>query len=147
MLGLLALLFLVVPIAELFVIIQVAGAVGVLNTLGLLILSGVVGAWLAKREGMGLLRRIQGQLQQGQLPAKEVVDGALILFAGALMLAPGFLTDLLAILLLVPPTRAVVRGVLVRRFRHRISVQSFGPAGGSLRGGVIRDVDSWDGPA
>jgi UPF0716 protein FxsA len=145
-LGLLFLLFLVVPIAELVVIIQVAGAVGVLNTLALLILSGVVGAWLAKREGLGLLRRIQGQLEQGQLPAKEVVDGALILFAGALMLAPGFLTDMLAIVLLVPPTRALVRGVLLRRFRNRITVQTYG-AGGSLRGGVIRDVDSWDGPA
>lgn len=146
MLGLLFLLFLLVPIAELYVIIQVAGAVGVLNTLGLLILSGVVGAWLAKREGLGLLRRIQSQLEQGVLPAKEVVDGALILFAGALMLAPGFLTDMLAMLLLIPPTRAVVRGVLLRRFRHRITVQAFGP-GQSLRGGVIRDVDSWDGPA
>ena len=141
MLGLLVLLFLVVPIAELYVIVQVANGIGVLNTLGLLILSGVVGGWLAKREGLALLRRIQRQLQAGQLPAKEVVDGALILFAGALMLAPGFLTDLLAIVLLIPPTRAAVRAVLLRRFRHRIVVRASGAGVGP---GYVVDADSWE---
>jgi UPF0716 protein FxsA len=144
--GLLALLFLIVPIAELYVIVQVAGSLGILNTLGLLILSSIVGAWLAKREGIGLLRRIQEQLQRGQLPASDVVDGALILFAGALMVAPGFLTDLLAIVLLLPPTRALIRIALVRRFRHRIEARTFGtvgPPGG--RGAGVYDADSWEG--
>jgi UPF0716 protein FxsA len=150
--GLLALLFLVVPIAELYVIVQVAGSLGVLNTLGLLVLSSIVGAWLARREGLGLLRRIQEQLQRGQLPANEVVDGTLILFAGALMVAPGFLTDLLAIVLLLPPTRALIRIALLRRFRHRIEVRTFGtvgrPSGAERpvqRGpGAVYDADSWE---
>jgi UPF0716 protein FxsA len=140
-LGVLVLLFLLVPIAELYVIIQVAHGIGVLNTLGLLILSGIVGGWLAKREGLALLRRIQNQLQQGQLPAKEVVDGGLILFAGALMLAPGFLTDLLAIALLIPPTRAVVRAVLLRRFKHQLVVRATGAGVGP---GSVVDADSWE---
>ena len=109
MLALLALLFLVVPIAELAVIVAVAGEIGVGNTIVALIVISVAGAWLAKREGLGVVRRVQAALDARRLPAREVVDGALILFAGALMLTPGFLTDLLAVVLLLPPTRAGVR--------------------------------------
>jgi UPF0716 protein FxsA len=107
----------VVPIFELYVIIQVAHAIGVFNTLGLLILDSVVGGWLMKREGLGVLRRLQAKLQGGELPSTELVDGFLILFGGALMLAPGFLTDLLGMSLLLPPVRAVVRRLLARRFK------------------------------
>lgn len=113
----LALLFLVVPIVELYVIIQVAHAIGVLDTLGLLLLDSIVGGWLMKREGLGVLRRLQSKLQSGDLPSTALVDGFLILFGGALMLAPGFLTDLLGMALLLPPVRAVVRRVLARRFK------------------------------
>ena len=113
----LALLFLVVPIIELYVIIQVAHAFGVLTTLGLLILDSIVGGWLMRHEGLGVLRRLQAKLQGGELPSTELVDGFLILFGGALMLAPGFLTDLLGMALLLPPVRAVVRRVLARRFK------------------------------
>jgi UPF0716 protein FxsA len=130
LLGLLALLFLVVPIAELAVIITVAGEIGVLNTIAALIVISVVGAWLAKREGLGVLRRVQAAINEGRVPAAEVVDGMLILFAGALMLTPGFLTDVLAIVLLLPPTRAVIRGVLLKRFRTRASMH-------------VIDVNSW----
>ena len=119
MLVLLAVLFLVLPIAELYILVQVAGGIGVLNTIGLLILVSVVGAWLCKREGLGLLRRIRLSLDRYELPGREVVDGALILFAGALLLTPGFLTDCLGILLLVPPSRAVVRGVVLRSLARR----------------------------
>jgi UPF0716 protein FxsA len=136
MVGLLLLAFLVVPIVELAVIVQVAQGIGVLNTLALLVLVSLVGAWLAKREGIGVARRFLANLQRGEVPAREVVDGALILFAGALMLAPGFLTDVLAIVLLVPPTRAVVRGILLRRFRDRIVV----------RRSAVYDAPSWEDP-
>jgi UPF0716 protein FxsA len=121
-LPLLAVLFLVVPLAELYVIIQVGQAIGVLDTLGLLILISVVGAWLAKREGLGVLRRIQRSIDAGRVPGTELVDGFLILLAGALMLTPGFLTDILAILLLLPPSRAVVRRQLRRAFARRIEI-------------------------
>ena len=116
-----ALLFLVVPLVELYLIIQVGDAIGALNTIAVLILMGVVGGWLMKREGVGVLRRVRAQLQRGQVPAREVVDGFLILFGGALMLTPGFLTDLLGLSLLVPPLRSVVRTALARRLQHRVA--------------------------
>lgn len=107
------LLFVVLPIAELAVIIQVADGIGIPETIALLILIGAVGAWLCKREGIGVLRRIQSRIDHGDVPTKEVVDGGLIMLAGAFLLAPGFITDLLAILLLLPPTRAVLRGAFL----------------------------------
>ncbi len=116
----LALLFLVVPLVELYLIIQVGELIGALKTIAVLILMGIVGGWLMKREGVGILRRVRTQLQRGQVPARELVDGFLILFGGALMLAPGFLTDLLGLSLLVPPLRAMVRATLARRLQQRV---------------------------
>ena len=121
-LPLLAIVFIVVPLAELYVILQVGQAIGVLDTIGLLILISVVGAWLAKREGVGVLRRIQRSIEAGRVPGTELIDGFLILLAGALMLTPGFLTDILAILLLLPPVRVVVRRQLRRVFARRIEI-------------------------
>jgi len=115
--AVLALLFLVVPLVELYVIIQVGQAIGALNTVGILLLDSLVGGWLMKREGLGVVRRIQTQLNRGAVPGKEIVDGFLILFGGALMLTPGFVTDLLGMALLLPPVRAVVRAALARRFK------------------------------
>ena len=129
MVGVLALIFLLVPLAELYVIIQVGQAFGALNTIGLLILVSAVGAWLAKREGMGVWRRFQRQVQSGAVPGKEIADGVMILFAAALLMPPGFLTDLLGIALLMPPVRAVVRGVLMKQAARRagiIRVNRFG---------------------
>jgi UPF0716 protein FxsA len=115
-------LFIGVPFAEIYLLLQVGHAIGVVNTLGLLILISVVGAWLAKREGLGVLRRMQRSIDSGRVPGTELVDGFLILLAGALMLTPGFLTDILAILLLLPPVRAVVRRELRRRVARRIDI-------------------------
>lgn len=123
MVAILAVVFLVVPIAELAVIIAVGSEIGVFNTIGLLIVVSVVGAWLAKREGVGVLRRIRAQLDAGRMPGADLVDGFLVLFAGALLLTPGFLTDCLAIALLLPPVRAVVRGILRRYFATRIVIR------------------------
>ena len=117
--ALLVLALLVVPIVELFVIIKVGSSIGVLNTIGLLILISVVGAWLIRREGIGIARRVMGQLSAGKVPTNDIVDGALVMFAGALMLTPGFVTDLVAIALLLPPTRALMRKGLNRRYKGR----------------------------
>jgi UPF0716 protein FxsA len=119
---LLAVLFLAVPLAELYVLIQVGQLIGVLETIGLLILISVVGAWLAKREGLGVLRRMQAAINAGRVPGTELIDGFLILLAGAFMLSPGFLTDMVAILLLLPPVRAAVRRTLRRRLARRIEI-------------------------
>lgn len=120
MAAVLVLLFLVVPLVELYVLIQVGSAIGALNTIALLLLMGVAGGWLMKREGLGVVRRVQSQLQAGRVPAAEVVDGFLILFGGALMLTPGFLSDALGLALLVPPVRTLVRAGLARRLRVRV---------------------------
>lgn len=141
---LLVIVFLVAPLVELAVIISVAGSIGAFNTIGLLILVSLVGAWLARREGAGVLRRIQGALSRGEMPSNEVADGGLILLAGALMIAPGFVSDGLAIILLLPPTRAVVRVPLLR-YVARKGLFAVG-APGSGRGGRWRTsrVDVWD---
>lgn len=120
MIGLLALAFVVVPIVELAVLIRVGSEIGVLNTLGLLLLMSVVGSWLVRREGLGVVRRVQASLAAGRVPGTELVDGFLILFAGALLLTPGFVSDVFGIALLLPPVRAGVRRLLARRFQARI---------------------------
>ncbi len=117
MAALLVLVFLVVPLVELYLIIQVGSAIGALNTIVLLVVMAAAGGWLVKREGLGVLRRIQSQLQGGRLPGRDLVDAFLILFAGALMLTPGFLTDVVGLALLLPPVRSVVRTTL----GHRVS--------------------------
>jgi UPF0716 protein FxsA len=118
--ALLALAFFVVPLLELAVIIKIGAEIGVLNTIGLLILSSIVGGWLMKREGLGVVRRIQLAAAEGRVPGAELIDAFLILFGGALMLAPGFLTDIAGMALLLPPVRVVVRRILRRRFAVRV---------------------------
>lgn len=145
MFPLLVVLFLVVPIVELYVIVQVAGGIGVLETIGLLVVVSLVGAWLVRREGMSVLRKIQAQLGSGQLPTKQLVDGGLILFAGALMLTPGFVTDAIGVLLLLPPTRIVAREVLIRRFRGRVQYGMAGRGPGPrFASGPVFDVRETD---
>ena len=122
-LPLLVVLFVFVPIVELAVIIQVGQAIGVVETLLLMVAVSVVGGWLVKREGIGVWRRAQRQLDTGVMPGRELVDGVLIMVAGALLLLPGFVSDCLGILLLLPPVRAVVRGLVIRRLRTRVVAQ------------------------
>ena len=146
MFRILLLAFIVVPIAELYVIIQVGSAIGGWETIGLLILDSVVGAWLVRREGFSILAKVQGSLANGELPTNSLIDGLLVLIAGALMLTPGFLTDGLGLVLLLPPSRTVVRTALKRRFAGRITVAG-GPYRGPFGGGDVTDVRWTDGPA
>lgn len=127
--ALLVVVFLVVPIVELYVIVQVGQEIGVFNTIGLLLIVSVVGAWLMKREGAKAWRAFVGALAETRLPAREVADGALVLFGGALLLTPGFVTDVLGLMLLLPPTRAVARRILLRAARGRLVVPGFRPPG------------------
>jgi UPF0716 protein FxsA len=126
---LLVVLFIIVPIAELAILIQVGQLIGVWWTIALLIADAVLGSMLARSQGRAVWRRFNVALQAGRPPAREVLDGTLVLFGGALLLAPGFLTDVFGILLLLPPTRAFVRAVLVRRFMGRmVSSMTRGPS-------------------
>ena len=113
------------PLLELFVIVQVAGGLGAGQTILLLLVVSVVGAWMVRRSGLGVLRQIRTRLAEGEIPGKELVDGLLILLAGAFMLTPGFLTDAVGLLMLFRPTRAVVRSMLMRRYGKRIDISPF----------------------
>jgi UPF0716 protein FxsA len=146
MVAILAAFFLIAPIVELAVIVTVAGQIGVLDTLGLLILFSIVGAWLCKREGLMVLRRLQQTLAEGGLPHKEVVDGFLILLAGALMIAPGFISDVFGVLLLLPPIRIAVRSLLLRSFRKRgsFAFRVVDGVGRRVDGSAIHDVTARD---
>ena len=125
MFGVLLLVFLVVPFVELYVIIQVAHVIGALDTIALLIIVSAVGAWLVKREGLGVWRRTQRQIGRGGVPGNELLDGVLVLLAGALLLTPGFVSDALGILLLLPPVRFALRGYARRRLVRRVDVYGF----------------------
>ena len=120
---LLVLLFIVLPIAELYVIIQVGQAIGVLPTLALLLLDGIVGAALARSQSRAAWQRFNLALGEGRVPARETADGAMIIFGGALLLTPGFITDVAGLLLLLPPTRALIRRGLGRLARRHASFQ------------------------
>ena len=125
MFFLLLLLFLAVPLAEILVIVEVAQRTGIIETIALLLIVSILGAWVVKSEGMGVIRKIQFQLIQGQIPNKELLDGGLILIAGVLMLTPGFITDVFGLLLLFPLTRPIIR----RLFFKRIVNQPFSSTG------------------
>lgn len=114
---LLLVLFIVLPILELYVIIQVGGAIGVLPTLLILLLDGILGAALARSQGRVAWRRFNEATAAGRIPAQEVFDGAAIVVGGAFLLAPGFITDVIGLSLLIPPTRALYRRVLMRGAR------------------------------
>src|SRR4051812_16151348 len=121
MLPLLFLLFIVVPLAELYVIIQVGQEIGVLPTIALLLLDSIVGTMLMRAQGRRAWASFNEALQAGRPPAREALDGALVLLGGAFLLTPGFLTDIIGIALLVPPSRALIRSILARRLVHRMT--------------------------
>ena len=130
---LLVVLFIVVPIAELAVLIQIGELIGVWWTIALLVADAILGSLLARSQGRITWQRFNEAMQAGRPPAREVMDGALVLFGGALLLTPGFLSDILGVFLLLPPTRALVRALLVRRFAGRmVASMTTGPR---VRGG------------
>jgi len=132
-------MFVIVPIAELAIIIQVGQALGLLPTIALLIADSVLGSLLMRSQGRATWRRFNEALQTGRVPAAEVLDGGLVIFGGACLLTPGFITDGFGLLLLLPPTRAVLRRLLVRRFAARMVEQDGRRA--PVPGGGAADVE------
>jgi UPF0716 protein FxsA len=146
---LLILLFIVVPIAELYVIIQVGQAIGVVPTLILLLADALLGSWLLKHEGRSAWRRFNEALAARRFPGREVADGALIIVGGTLLLTPGFITDIFGLFLLLPPTRAISRRLLKRLTIGRFAVVTtssggFGPFGPPSTGGSARPSRDYD---
>jgi len=122
MLPLLLILFIAIPIAELWLIIEVGSAIGILPTLALLVLGSLVGAALARSQSRAAWERFNAALAEGRVPGKEAFDGAMIILGGTLLLTPGFLTDAFGLVLLLPPTRAAIRGFVARRVKKRGAV-------------------------
>jgi UPF0716 protein FxsA len=139
-------LFIVVPIAELYVIIQVGELIGVAPTLALLLADALLGAWLVKHQGRGAWRRFNEALAARRFPGREVVDGVLIVIGGTLLLTPGFITDIFGFFLLIPPTRALARRLLRRFTIGRFAVVTVGGAGpfGPPGGGGSRPSRDYD---
>src|ERR687890_499820 len=123
---LLVALFILVPIAELAIIIQVGQAIGVWWTIALLIADSILGSLLMRSQGRAAWRRFNEAIRAGRVPAREVADGVLVIFGGALLLTPGFLTDVVGLLFLLPPTRALIRRLFLREAMRRIAVSMAG---------------------
>lgn len=133
----LVLALLIWPVAELFVAIEVAQAIGVLATIILLIASWPLGTWALRSQGAAAWRRLQAAAAAGRPPAREAVDGALVLLGGVLLIIPGFITDLLGVCLLLPTARSLARPLVLRNLQSRLFVQAAG-----IRRGRSYDVDS-----
>ena len=119
--GILTLLFIVVPAVEIALLIEVGGRIGGLNTFFVIVATGVLGAALARNEGMMVLARIQSAVERGLMPQNEIVDGLMILVAAAMLLTPGFVTDAVGLLVLFPLTRPVFRRFVLARIKDRIT--------------------------
>ncbi|MEK6712404.1 MAG: FxsA family protein [Nitrospinota bacterium] len=120
MLFRLFLLFTAIPLLELMILIDIGAWIGTAPTLGFVILTGAAGAWIARLQGLAVLGQIQREMAAGRLPAAGLVDGALVLAGGLLLLTPGLLTDLMGIALMVPAFRRLARAWLLRRLERLI---------------------------
>jgi UPF0716 protein FxsA len=146
--AILVALFIVVPIVELYVIIQVGQAIGVVPTLTLLVADALLGSLLLRQQGRGAWRRFNAALAERRFPGREVADGLMIAVGGTLLLTPGFVTDIFGLALLIPPSRAVLRDLL-RRFAARrflvVGAASRMPMGSPPTGGPpTGDTRSYD---
>lgn len=129
--ALLVVLFIVVPILELWLIIEIGGLIGIVPTLALLLADALLGSLLLRHQGRGAWRRFNQALAERRFPAREVADGLMIAIGGTLLLTPGFITDIFGLLLLIPPTRAIARGLLRRFAAHRFVVVGVGGSRGT----------------
>jgi UPF0716 protein FxsA len=143
--AILVALFIVVPIVELYVIIQIGSAIGVWPTIALLLADAVLGSLLLRHQGRGAWQRFNAALAEHRFPGREVADGLLIAVGGTLLLTPGFVTDILGAIFLIPPTRAIVRRLLRGYMGKRSAVVGVGSMGGTPgdgRSGRSYDYDA-----
>lgn len=114
-------IFIFVPLVELYILIEAGRIIGVVPTISLILMTGIAGAWLARSQGVELLRQIQNEMARGQMPAMALIDGAMVLVGGLLLLTPGFFTDLLGFSFLVPQTRDYWRRILSAWLQKQIA--------------------------
>ena len=145
MLGYLILLFTILPALELVLLIKIGTYIGVGNTLLIIILTGVLGAYLARMQGFLVLKKIQENLNRGIMPSTELIDGLMILVGGIVLLTPGFVTDTLGFLLLIPWTRSMIKWWIMNKFEKMIAkgeVVTFSRFGSTRR--PFHDIDDYD---
>jgi len=114
------LLFAVIPVIEIYLLLKIGSLIGALPTVALLLAVSLTGAWLVRQQGFEILRRIQAELSQGRLPAAELLDGAMVLVGGVLLMTPGFFTDFLGLFFLIPVTRILIKQVVARWIQGRL---------------------------
>jgi UPF0716 protein FxsA len=132
--AILVALFIVVPIVELWVIIEIGSLIGVWPTIALLLADALLGSLLLRHQGRGAWRRFNAALQERRFPGREVADGLLIAIGGTLLLTPGFVTDIVGVIFLIPPTRAIVRRLLRGYMSRRLIVIGASGVGGAASG-------------
>ena len=133
MLGKLLLLFTIVPLVELYLLLLIGDLLGFWPTVAIVLVTGMLGAWLAKQEGLRVLRKWQASLAEGRMPEEGVLGGVLVLVGGVLLVTPGVLTDVTGLLLLLPPTRKLVANAVRARFEKKVRE-------GSVRVVTLHDV-------
>ena len=139
-------IFIVVPLAELYVILKVGDAIGAVPTILLLAADSVLGSVLLRSQGRSVWRRFNEALATGRMPHREVMDGVLVIFGGAFLITPGFLTDIVGLVLLIPPTRALVRPLVARRLGRRVEVRARGRGNAGGRADVEGTATEYDVP-
>lgn len=115
------LLFTIIPMIEIYVLIKVGQHIGAFNTIGFIILTGIVGAYLARAQGFYIIAKIQSELQRGQMPTDSLTDGLIILVGAVLLVTPGFVTDTIGFVLLIPQTRQLLKQFATAQFRKYIN--------------------------
>ena len=120
MISKLLLLFILVPLVELYLLIEIGRLIGTLSTIAIIVFTGILGAFLARRQGIGVLHRIRNEIANGRLPATQLADGVLILLAGAVLITPGVLTDALGFLCLIPTSRKIIKKMLWRWLENAV---------------------------
>lgn len=144
MFPILLLLFILVPIVEIGLFIQVGGFLGLWTTIFLVILTALVGASLVRSQGIATLMSVQSRLQQGEMPAQQILEGVMLAVAGVLLLTPGFMTDTLGMLVLLPKPRAIIARQIMARVKVN-SVHMHGGMHGGFQGGFGQDPHHRDG--
>ncbi len=146
MLARLVVLFLITPAVELALLLKVGQLIGFWETVAIIVLTGIAGSYLAKREGLSAWKRLNQSLSNGGLPGKELLEGVIILVAGALLITPGVLTDVIGFMGLIPPTRALIRKLIMKRVKKKMEDGSLNMQFGFF-GGFPSGNGGFDGPA
>ncbi len=121
----LLILFVIVPVTELYILIEVGKKIGSLTTIGIIILTGIIGAYLVKGQGFMILKKIQNDLNEGVIPGDSLIQGAIILTGGIFLLTPGFVTDIIGFIFLIPASRRIVKKYLLKWLKGKIKEGNF----------------------